>query len=117
MADKRAERLDLPAAPTRKGLYAPARTTGNLMYISGHPPLRPDGSYVTGMIGRDITADEGREAARLTALAILATIKKELGTLDRVVRVVKTLGMLYCTESFETHPYVSEYFILLLISR
>lgn len=121
MADVRASRLQLPAAPTRKGLYAPARISGSCMYVSGHPPIRPDGSYVTGVIGmfspvwhavssrrpgRDLSVAEGKEAARLTGLAIIATIAKELGSLDRVVRVVKTLGMLHCTDTFEQHPEV-----------
>ena len=82
-----------PAPPNR----APAVRTGNLLYTSGHGPVeRADGSRLKGKVGSDLTLDEGYQAARETGLALLSAIRAELGTLDRVVQVVKVLGMVNC---------------------
>lgn len=81
--------------------------TGNLVFVSGHGPRRPDGSFVTGELGRDVTVEEGYEAARLTALQCLASLQAELGSLDRVRRIVKLLVMVNCTEEFDQHPQVA----------
>ena len=86
--------------------FVRAVTTGNLVFISGHGPRRPDGSHVTGRLGEDLDLDAGYEAARLTAIQCLASLKAEIGDLDRVVRIVKLLGFVNCTEKFGEPPRV-----------
>ncbi len=98
--------LELPAAPPPGGVYAPVVISGSLAYVSGHGPLRPDGSFITGRIGAGLTLDQGRAAARQVGLTILATLRAQLGSLDRVARVVKLLGMVNATAEFHDHPKV-----------
>ena len=99
--------ITLPEAPTPVANYVPAVRTGNLLYLSGVGPApRPDGTSPTGKVGTDLTVDEGYEAARLTGLTILGRLKKELGDLDRVARVVKLLGMVNAAGDFSEHPSV-----------
>jgi enamine deaminase RidA (YjgF/YER057c/UK114 family) len=86
--------------------YVTAARSGNLVFTAGHGPTRADGSVITGKVGVDLDVDAGREAARVTALAILATLRTELGTLDRVRRVVKVLGMVNCPPDFGHQPEV-----------
>jgi enamine deaminase RidA (YjgF/YER057c/UK114 family) len=80
--------------------------TGNLAYSSGHGPRRADGSLITGKVGVDLDVDQAREAAHVTGLGLLATLRNNLGSLDKVVRVVKVLGMVNCTTDFKDHPTV-----------
>lgn len=98
--------LELPPAPEPKGVYRPAIISGNLAYTSGHPPVASDGSIVTGRVGVELDKQAGYDAARLTGLCILATLRKELGSLDRVRRVVKVLGVVNCTPEFDQQPGV-----------
>jgi enamine deaminase RidA (YjgF/YER057c/UK114 family) len=98
--------LTLPSAPPRGGVYKPVVIVGNIAYVSGHGPYLGDGKYLTGRVGADLSLDEGKAAARQTALALLATLKSELGSLDRVKRVVKLLGMVNSTPDFGDHPKV-----------
>jgi len=98
--------LELPPAPKPVGVYKPIVILGNLAYVSGHGPLRPDKSLITGRVGADLDLDAGKLAARQVGLAILATLRSELGSLDRVKRVVKVLGMVNCTPDFLDHPKV-----------
>jgi enamine deaminase RidA (YjgF/YER057c/UK114 family) len=77
-----------------------------MAYVSGHGPLRADGSYICGRVGADLDVAAGREAARQTALAILSSLRIALGSLDRVSRVVKLLGMVQATPEFADHPAV-----------
>ena len=98
--------VELPPAPTPLGVYKPFLISGNLVYVSGHGPLRADGTLITGRIGRDLDIEEGVTAARQVGLAILATLKANLGSLNRIGRVIKVLGMVNCTEDFKRHPYV-----------
>lgn len=98
--------LELPPPPQALGLYKPIVQVGNLVYLSGHGPLQSDGFLVTGRLGMDMDIDGGRVAARLTALAMLATLRNHLGTLDRVTRLVKLLGLVRCTEDFTDQPAV-----------
>jgi enamine deaminase RidA (YjgF/YER057c/UK114 family) len=98
--------LELPPAPKPAGVYKPALIVGSLCYVSGHGPLRADGSLITGRVGQDLDQQAAYDAARQTGLAILATLQKELGSLERVVRVVKVLGMVNCTTDFQQHPAV-----------
>ena len=98
--------LALPPAPKAAGLYKPALVVDRLVYLSGHLPLQADGSLMRGCVGRDLDADGGKQAARLVALAMLATLVAALGSLDRVQRLVKLLGTVNCTPEFEKHPHV-----------
>jgi enamine deaminase RidA (YjgF/YER057c/UK114 family) len=98
--------LHLPSVSPPKGLYRPLVIVDRLAFTSGHLPTRPDGSVVTGCVGADLDQAAGAAAARLAALAILATLRAELGSLDRVRRVVKVLGLVYCTPDFHHHPAV-----------
>lgn len=98
--------LVLPPAPRPVAVYKPLVITGNLAFVSGHGPLRPDKSLITGVVGRDLNLDQGKEAARQVGLAILATLRDQLGSLDRVRRVIKTLGMVNSAPDFYDHPKV-----------
>lgn len=98
--------LELPRPPQALGLYKPIVQVGNLVYLSGHGPLQSDGYLVTGRLGVDMDVESGRVAARLTALAMLATLRNHLGTLDRVTRLIKLLGLVRCTEEFNDQPAV-----------
>ncbi len=98
--------LELPPAPPRGGVYQPVVITGNLAYISGHGPYLPDGTYLTGRLGDDLDVEAGQAAAKQTGLALLATMKEQLGSLDRIKRVVKMLGMVNATPDFGQHPAV-----------
>ncbi|MFO1483115.1 MAG: RidA family protein [Verrucomicrobiaceae bacterium] len=98
--------IDLPPPPPRGGVYKPVVIVGNVAYVSGHGPYLGDTGYVTGRVGADFDLEGGKAAARQTGLAILATLKNELGSLNRVKRVVKLLGMVNSTPDFPDHPKV-----------
>jgi enamine deaminase RidA (YjgF/YER057c/UK114 family) len=97
--------IELPPAPRPLGSYVTAVRTGNLVFTSGHGPSGPAG-IVTGRVGADLDVAAGQEAARLTALNLLATLRAELGSLDAVARIVKVLGMVNCPADFADHPSV-----------
>lgn len=97
--------IELPKAPRPVGSYVTFVQTGNLVYTSGHGPSGPDG-LVVGKVGQDLDADAAQAAARLTGLSLLATLRAELGSLDRVTRIVKVLGMVNATPDFGQHPHV-----------
>lgn len=86
--------------------YVPSVRAGNLVFLSGTGPYLPDGGLITGKVGSDLTVERGYEAARWTMLALLANLQVELGDLERVVRVVKLLGMVNCTPEFTRQPEV-----------
>ena len=88
------------------GVYKPVVVTGNMAYVSGHGPLNADGSLITGRVGADLDLAAGKAAARQTGLAILASLRASLGSLDRVQRVVKVLGLVNATPAFQDHPKV-----------
>lgn len=96
----------LPEQPKAGGVYKPFLQSGNLIYVSGHGPVLEDGSLIKGKVGFDINADAAKLAARQTGLTILATLKANLGSLNKIKRVIKILGMVNCTLDFEQHPYV-----------
>jgi enamine deaminase RidA (YjgF/YER057c/UK114 family) len=98
--------LELPPAPKPAGVYKPVLVTGNLAYVSGHGPLRSDGSLMTGRLGADLDLAAGQAAARQTGLAILASLRGSLGSLDQVRRVIKLFGMVNSTAEFVDHPKV-----------
>jgi enamine deaminase RidA (YjgF/YER057c/UK114 family) len=96
--------LPTPAAPA--GNYIGAVRVGNLLFVSGHGPRRQGESYITGKVGRDLTTEQAYEVAKIVMLNCLASVKREIGDLDRVKRIVKLLGMVNCTEDFTDHPKV-----------
>jgi enamine deaminase RidA (YjgF/YER057c/UK114 family) len=98
--------LNLPPAPQPLGVYKPYLIDGKYLYVSGHGTVRDDKSLIIGRIGEDMNQEEGKLAARQVGLAILSTIKTNLGSLDKVKRVIKVLGMVNCTPDFEKHPFI-----------
>jgi enamine deaminase RidA (YjgF/YER057c/UK114 family) len=88
------------------GNYVAAVRTGNLLFLAGHGPLRVDGTMVTGKVGADLDLAAARDAARLVALNLVATVRRELGSLDAVGRIVKVLGMVNCASGFSDTPAV-----------
>ncbi len=98
--------LTLPPAPTPIGVYKPFLIDGNHLYVSGHGPMKQDRTFITGRIGDTMGMEEGKLAAQQVGLTILATIISSVGSLDKVKRVLKVLGMVNCTVDFEKHPYV-----------
>ena len=99
-------KLQLPPSPKPGGVYKPVVVVGNMAYVSGHVSLNPDGSIMTGRVGADVDQEGGKKAAEAAGLAILVTLRANLGSLDRVKRVIKTLGMVNCTPEFTNHPEV-----------
>lgn len=98
--------LNLPPAPKPLGVYKPCLIDGKYLYVSGHGTVKDDGSLIVGRVGDTMTAEEGKLAARQVGLAILATIKANTGSLNKIKRVIKVLGMVNCTADFENHPYI-----------
>jgi enamine deaminase RidA (YjgF/YER057c/UK114 family) len=99
-------KIELPPLPKPGGVYKPVVIVGNMAYVSGHVSLKPDGSIMTGRVGSEVNQDAGKLAAEAAGKAILATLRANLGSLDRIKRVVKTLGMVNCTPEFTNHPEV-----------
>jgi enamine deaminase RidA (YjgF/YER057c/UK114 family) len=102
--------IQLPPPFKATGMFQPLVVSGGLGYIAGHGPMLSDGKMMTGRIGADLDAEAGVLAARQTGLSILATLKAELGSLDRVKRVLKSLVMVNCTPDFTQHPWVADGF-------
>lgn len=98
--------LSLPPAPLPLGVYKPYLIDGKYLYLSGHGPVNDDKSLIIGRIGADMDMEAGKLAARQVGLTMLSTIKTHLGSLDRVKRVIKVLGMVNAVSTFERHPYV-----------
>jgi enamine deaminase RidA (YjgF/YER057c/UK114 family) len=99
-------KLELPTAPKPVATYVTAMRVGDLLYVSGHGPLRSDGTLMKGKLGVDTDIATGQAAARQTGLAILATVRSHLGSLDKVVRLVKSLGMVNSAPDFGDQPQV-----------
>lgn len=99
-------KLELPSAPKPVAVYRPMVIAGNMAYVSGHGPLRSDNTLITGRVGQDLDLAGGKAAARQVGLAILATLRDNLGSLDRVKRLVKVLGLVNSTPDFRDHPLV-----------
>jgi len=98
--------LELPAAPSAVAVYKPALTVGNLVYTSGHLPIKSDGSLMTGTVGGDVDEAFGKEAAQQAGLNLLATLKSHCGSLDKVKRVVKIFGLVNSKDDFVQQPGV-----------
>jgi len=116
--DKKLKELGIELFPPTKpmGSYVKAVRTGNLLYLAGHGPTRADNSNITGKVGKDLTVEQGVAAARQTGIAILSTLKGELGDLNKVKRIVKVLGMVNCTEDFGDQPKVMNGFSDLMVA-
>jgi len=108
---------ELPVLPTSKGIYKRCVIDGHHLYVSGHISVNTNGSAITGKLGKDLSEDEGKFAARQCGLAILSSIREQFGNLEKVKRVIKLLGMVNATADYEKHPLVingcSELFVAL----
>lgn len=98
--------LDLPPAPKPMGVYKPGLQVDHFYYVSGHGPVLNDGTLIVGRVGDAMDMEEGKSAAQQVGLTILSTLKSQLGSLNKIKRVIKVLGMVNCTADFERHPYV-----------
>lgn len=98
--------ITLPPAPAPGGVYTPVVIVDKIAYVSGQVPFDADGRMIVGRVGSDLTEEQGVAAARQVALTMLATIKASLGSLDRIKRIVKVLGMVNSTADFQRHPFV-----------
>jgi len=108
---------ELPTLPASKGIYKRCLIDGKNLYVSGHISVNTDGSSITGKLGKDLSEEQGKAAARQCGLAILSSLKAELGDLEKVKRVMKVFGMVNSTPEYEKHPIVingcSELFVAL----
>ena len=98
--------ITLPPAPAPGGVYTPVVIVDKIAYVSGQVPFDTEGKMIVGRVGSDLTEEQGVAAARQVALTMLATIKASLGSLDRIKRIVKVLGMVNSTADFQRHPFV-----------
>lgn len=107
--------IELPAFGKPIANYVHVVRTGNLLFLAGKGPSKSDGTYITGKVGKDITTEQGSDAARLTAINQLAVLKAEIGDLNKVKRIIKVLGMVNCEAGFRDHPKVINGFSDLLV--
>lgn len=107
--------LELPPAPKPGGVYAPVVIVDRVVYVSGHGPVKPDGTMMTGKVGQEVSEEDAYLAARQVGLTMLATLRREFGSLDKIARVVKVLGMVNATPDFGRHPQVINGFSNLLV--
>lgn len=98
--------LVLPPVSAPMANYVRAVQTGKLVFLAGNGPTRADGSSITGKVGADLTVEEGYEAAKVTALSLLATLRQAIGSLDKVKRIVKVNGYVNCGPDFTQQPRV-----------
>jgi enamine deaminase RidA (YjgF/YER057c/UK114 family) len=98
--------LELPAIKPPGGSFVHAVLAGEWLYLSGHPPFTLDGGIVLGRLGESLTVEQGYDAARLSALGMLATMRAELGSLDRVKRIVRVYGVVNAAPAFFQHTKV-----------
>jgi enamine deaminase RidA (YjgF/YER057c/UK114 family) len=106
--DKKLKELNIELFTPGKPIanYVKAVRTGNLLFLAGHGPTKADGSNITGKVGKDLTIEQGYEAAKQTAIALLSTIKAEIGDLNKVKRIVKVNGWVNCPAEFTDQPKV-----------
>ncbi len=116
--DKKLKELGIELYPPTKpmGTYVKVVRTGNLLYFAGHGPTRADNSNITGKVGKDLTLEQGYEAAKQTGIALLSTLKGEIGDLNKVKRIIKVFGMVNCSEGFTDQPKVINGFSDLMVS-
>jgi len=107
--------IDLSYRPRPVANYVPSVRVGNLVFLSGHGPIRPDQSRIKGVVGKDLDERQAYDAARVVGIAVLASLKAELGDLDQVKRIVKVLGMVNAVPGFTNHPQVINGFSDLMV--
>ena len=107
--------LELPPPPPAGGIYHPVVIVDKMLYVSGQVPVQADGSLMTGTVGKNLSVEEGQQAARQVGLTMLATMKDQLGSLDSIKRLVKTLGMVNCEPGFGSQPQVINGFSELMV--
>ena len=107
--------IELGPPPQPVANYVSAVRSGDLVFLAGHGPRLPEGGYVTGKVGPEMSVEEGYEAARLTGIALLASLKAEIGDLNKVIRIVKATGMVNTTPDFTDHPAVINGFSDLMV--
>lgn len=105
--------LNTPIPPTAN--FLKAVRTGNLVYLSGHGPDKPEGGQVIGKLGTDLTIEQGQQAARLVGISLLSSLKAEIKDLNKVKRIVKVLGMVNAVPTFERHSQVINGFSDLMV--
>ena len=98
--------IELPEVPEPKAVYKPCLIDGRHLYVSGHVPMRPDFTRIRGKVGQDMSTDEAKQMARLVGLLILSTVRKHIGSLNKVKRVIKVLGFVNGVPDFDKHPLV-----------
>ena len=108
--------ITLPAAPNPAANYVNVVRTGNLLYLAGKGPNGPDGKYITGKLGQDLTIEQGYEAAKSVAVNQIAVLKAELGDLSKVKRIVKVNGMINTTPDFTDHSKVMNGFSDMMVA-
>src|SRR6267143_6772610 len=115
-ANLKAKNITLPTPPKPLANYVGAVRVGNLLFVSGHGPIRTDGkASARGKVGKDLSTEQGAQVAREVGLNLLATVKAQLGSLDKVKRIVKVLGMVNATEDFGDQPKVINGFSDLMV--
>jgi enamine deaminase RidA (YjgF/YER057c/UK114 family) len=114
-ANLKAKNITLPSSPTPMANYVTAVRTGNLLFLSGHGPIRDGKATIRGKVGKDLTVEQGAAAAREVGLGLLATMRANLGSLDKVKRIVKVLGMVNCPDDFGDQPKVINGFSDLMV--
>ena len=116
--DKKLKELGIELYPPTKPManYVKVVRTGNLLFFGGHGPTKADNSNITGKVGKDLTLEQGYDAAKQTGVALLSTLKGEIGDLNKVKRIVKVLGMVNCTENFVDQPKVINGFSDLMVA-
>ena len=107
--------IELPAPQTPKGIYHPVVIVEKLLYVSGMGPYKTNGELIIGKVGKDLTLEDGQIAARQVGLAMLSTIRAQIGDLNRIKRMVKTMGMVNCLPDFELHPQTINGFSQLMV--
>ncbi len=116
--DKKLKELSIELYPPTRPManYVKVVRTGNLLFFAGHGPTKADNSNITGKVGKDLTLEQGYDAAKQTGIALLSTLKAEVGDLNKVKRIVKVLGMVNCTENFTDQPKVINGFSDLIVA-
>ena len=107
--------IELPPAPKPVAVYEPAVRVSNLLFVAGHIPRGADGKLIQGKVNQERTVQQGYDAARLVGISVLSTVRSVLGSLDKVVRLVKATGMVNCTTDFTEQPHVINGFSELMV--
>ena len=98
--------ITLPNTPKPIANYVPSKKSGNLIFLSGQGPRTPDGDFISGKVGVDISVDEAYDAARMVGIQLLSALKSEITDLNNVKQIIKLLGMVNAIDSFKDHPNV-----------